>query len=189
MKLRVPERLESERMFLRQFEDDDWRDLHLYYSDAEAMTFTQGRALSEGETWRVMCSMIGHWQLRGYGPYALEQKSSGKVLGTVGLWYPNNWPEAEIKWGLARRFWGRGFASEAASLVLASVAENLPGLVPISMIHDDNSASIALALALGARRESSIDYEGEAHGIYRHKIGCQASSARAKTSAVCKQSR
>jgi RimJ/RimL family protein N-acetyltransferase len=169
MKFHIPQRLESERLFLRQFEDSDWRDLHRYYSDAEAMTFTQGRPLSEGETWRVMCSMIGHWQLRGYGPYALEEKASGSVLGTVGMWYPNDWPEPEIKWGLARQFWGQGFATEAASLVLASAAEHLPDLRLISMIHDDNTASIALALAVGAQRERTIDYEGEPHGVYRHK--------------------
>ena len=169
MKFRVPQRLESERLILRQFEDDDWRDLHRYYSDTQAMTFTQGRALNEGETWRVMCSMIGHWQLRGFGPYALEEKSSGSVLGTVGLWYPNDWPEPEIKWGLARQFWGNGFASEAASLVLATASEHLPDLALISLIHDDNAASIALARAVGAQRESSIEYEGEPHGIYRHR--------------------
>ena len=165
----VPERLESERLYLRQFEEADWRDLHLYYSDEEAVTFTQGRALSEGETWRVMCSMIGHWQIRGYGPYALEEKGSSRVLGTVGLWYPNDWPEPEIKWGLARDCWGRGFASEAARQVLTSVAAHLPDFRPISMIHDDNSTSIALALALGAQRERSIEYEDEPHGIYRHR--------------------
>ncbi len=169
MKFRVPEHLESERLFLRQFVEADWRDLHRYYCDAQAMTFTQGRALSEGETWRVMSGMIGHWQLRGFGPYALEEKSSGSVLGTVGLWYPNDWPEPEIKWGLARRFWGKGFASEAAGLVLASAREHLPDLALISLIHDDNAASIAVALAIGAKRESSIEYEGEPHGIYRHK--------------------
>jgi RimJ/RimL family protein N-acetyltransferase len=167
----MPQDLESERLYLRQFRDADWRDLHRYYSDAEATAFTFRRSLGEGDTWRVMSGMIGHWQLRGYGPYALEEKAGGSVLGTVGPWYPNDWPEPEIKWGLARQFWGQGFASEAASLVLATAAEYLPDIAFISLIHDDNAASIGLALALGARRESTIEYEGEAHGIYRHKVG------------------
>ena len=169
MKFRVPQRLESERLILRQFEDDDWRDLHRYYSDTQAMTFTQGRALNEGETWRVMCSMIGHWQIRGYGPYAVEEKTSGSVLGTVGFWYPNDWPDPEIKWGLARRYWGQGYASEAARLVHAAGRQHLPEFALISLIHDDNKASIGVALAIGAQRERSFDYEGEPHGVYRHK--------------------
>src|SRR5210317_239482 len=114
MKFVVPEQLESERLILRQFADADWRDLHRYFSDPVAMTFTQGRGLNEGDTWRVMCSMIGHWQLRGYGPYAVCAKADGRVMGSVGFWYPNDWPSPEIKWGLARDCWGQGFAREAA---------------------------------------------------------------------------
>jgi RimJ/RimL family protein N-acetyltransferase len=169
MELLVPQQLESKRLLLRQFADRDWQDLHQYFSDPEATLFTHGRVLTEGETWRVMCSMIGHWQLRGYGPYAVEEKASGSVLGTVGFWYPNDWPEPEIKWGLAQRHWGQGFATEAARLVHAAGREHLPDYALISLIHDDNKASIGVALAIGARRERSIDYEGEPHGVYRHK--------------------
>ena len=113
--------------------------------------------------------MIGHWQVRGYGPYAVVDKQSAEVLGTVGYWYPNDWPEAEIKWGLARRFWGQGYASEAARAVHAAGLEHMPDTSLISLIHDDNAASIGVALSLGAERERSVDFEGEPHGIYRHR--------------------
>jgi RimJ/RimL family protein N-acetyltransferase len=169
MEFLVPQQLESKRLRLRQFADSDWQDLHQYFSDPEATLFTHGRALSAGETWRVMCSMIGHWQIRGYGPYAVEEKTSGSVLGTVGFWYPNDWPDPEIKWGLARRHWGQGFATEAARLVHAAGREHLPDIAFISLIHDDNKASIGVALAIGARRERAIDYEGEPHGVFRHR--------------------
>jgi len=169
MKYRVPEQLESNRLVLRQFRESDWRELHRYYSDEKATRFTFGRVLTEGDTWRTMCSMIGHWQVRGYGPYAVEDKSSGNVLGTVGFWFPNDWPEPEIKWGLAREYWGNGFAKEAAALVLAAGKEHLPDYILISLIHPDNKPSIGVALAIGARLESTIEYEGEPHGIYRHQ--------------------
>ncbi len=169
MNFRVPEQLESSRLLLRQFKESDWRELHKYYSDVKATRFTFGRALTEGDTWRTMCGMIGHWQVRGYGPYAVEDKSSRNVLGTVGFWYPNDWPGPEIKWGLAREYWGNGFAKEAAALVLATGKEHLADYALISLIHPDNKPSIGVALAIGARLETSIDYEGEPHGIYRHK--------------------
>ncbi len=173
MKSKMPLRLESERLLLRQFEDDDWRDLHEYYGDASATRYTFGHALGEGDTWRVMCGMLGHWQLRGYGPYALEHKESGRVLGTVGFWYPNDWPEPEIKWGLAARYHGQGYAAEAARGVLAAGSRHMPGIRPISMIHVDNTASIRLATALGARHESDRSYEGEPHRVYRHAAAPQ----------------
>jgi len=169
MNYKVPEQLESERLILRQFQDADWQDLHKYYSDEAATVFTYHRGLTEGETWRVICSMIGHWQVRGYGPYTVEDKSSGRVLGTVGFWYPNDWPDLEIKWGLARQFWGMGFAKEGAGLVHAAGREYLPEHALISLIHPDNKPSIGVAKAIGAKLESSVEYEGEPHGIYRHK--------------------
>ena len=170
MKPLLPLQLETERLRLRQFEDSDWRDLQVYYGDAKATRYTFGRALSEGDTWRVMSGMLGHWQLRGYGPYALEHRDRGCVLGTVGFWYPNDWPEPEIKWGLAVCHQGQGFASEAARAILAAGRRHMPAIRPISLIHVDNSASIQLALALGATHESDQDYEGEPHRIYRHAI-------------------
>ena len=86
MDILVPTELNTERLLLRQFKDEDWRDLHQHYSDAEATKYTYGKSLSEGETWRTMCGMPGHWQIRGYGPYAVMEKSSNAVLGAVGFW-------------------------------------------------------------------------------------------------------
>ena len=95
----VPKQLETERLHLRQFEESDWRDMYEYYSNAEATKFTLGRTLSEGDTWRVVCTMIGHWQVRRYGPYAVVEKQSGVVIGTVGFWYPLDWPSPENQMG------------------------------------------------------------------------------------------
>lgn len=168
MKYKVPESLETDRLFLRRFKEPDWRDLHAYYSDPECMKYTLGRPLSEGETWRQMASMVGHWQLRGYGPYAIEERITSRVLGPVGLWYPQEWPEPEIKWGLARSFWGKGYASEAGRAVRKMATAAMPDVRLISLIHPENAASINLARALGAEFEREVDFRGGKANIYRH---------------------
>ena len=89
----IPQRLETGRLLLRTFVNEDWRALHEHFSDPECTRYTFRRALTEAATWRAMASMAGHWDLRGYGPYAVEEKASGTVLGTVGPWYPLEWPE------------------------------------------------------------------------------------------------
>ena len=168
MTLLVPQTLQTDRLILRQFRNQDWQDLHDYYSDRDATRFTFGRPLSEGDTWRIMCGMIGHWQVRGYGPYAVEEKNSGRVLGTVGFWYPIDWPEAEIKWALAAHAWGRGFASEAARAVQKAGSQYLPDTHLISLIHPQNSRSVNLALALGATYEKEVPSEDTTLHLYRH---------------------
>ena len=162
----VPRSIGTERLTLRPFGPDDWRAMHEHYSDIECTRFTFGRALTEGESWRAVASMVGHWQLRGYGPYAVVENASSTVLGTVGLWYPIDWPEPEIKWAL-RKAWGKGYAREAAQAVPGVAVQEL-GTPPISPIGVDNVASIHVALADGARLERRISFRGNPFGIYRH---------------------
>ncbi len=164
----IPTRLETERLLLRTFVDDDWQGLHEHFSDPECTRYTFRRALTEAATWRAMASMAGHWLLRGYGPYAAVEKSSGAVIGTVGPWYPIEWPEPEIKWSLSRRFWGKGYASEAARAVQAMAREHLPELALISLIDSRNEPSIRLALAVGATLEREMEFAGAPFHVYRH---------------------
>lgn len=164
----IPELIETERLILRTFREDDWKDLHKYYSDEVCTRYTIGRALTEGETWRAMAALIGHWQLRHYGSYALENKTDHKVLGFAGLDYPNDWPEPEIQWALCRAYWGKGYASEAVRAAKKMTAQYLPDLSLISLIHPDNVNSINLAKAVGAYFEREYDFRGGKWFIFRH---------------------
>lgn len=165
----VPETLETDRLKLRMFKDEDWQDLHILYSDEETTRYTIRRVLDEDDSWRTMAMLIGHWQLRGYGPYAVEEKVSGTVMGYVGLWYPRAWPEPEIAWALARSYWGKGFASEAARCVKAMAHKHLPDIPFISMTDKNNSRSRKLAESLGAKFERELVFKDHLCVIYRHQ--------------------
>jgi len=165
----IPERIETPRLILRTFQDTDWVDLHALFSDPECTRYTIQRTLTEGESWRMLAALVGHWQLRGYGPYAVEEKESGTVMGPVGLWYPIDWPETEIKWAISRRYWGRGYASEAARAVWQMAAGHLPDTPLISLIFSENERSIRLAKAIGAHFEKEMPFRGITAHIYRHR--------------------
>ena len=167
--MKVPLELETTRLLLRQFRNEDWRSLHEYYSDINATRYTVGRELSEGESWRTMACMLGHWQLHGFGPYAIELKETQELLGTVGFWYPADWPEPEIKWGLIPKYWGKGYASEGARAVHLAGRKHMPEISLISFIDRNNTASINLALAVGAVFEKELDFRGGRFQVYRHK--------------------
>jgi RimJ/RimL family protein N-acetyltransferase len=164
----IPSKLETERLILREFKETDWVDLHQLYSDPECTRYTIQRTLTEGESWRTMATMIGHWAIRGYGPYAVEEKSTGRVMGPVGLWYPNDWPEPEIKWALSRNYWHQGYASEAARAVKKMAASHMPETSLISLIFAENEPSIKLALAIGAEFEKEIEFRDVVAHIFRH---------------------
>ncbi|MEP5200017.1 MAG: GNAT family N-acetyltransferase, partial [Paracoccaceae bacterium] len=43
-------------------------------------------------------AIIGQWHLRGYGRWIVTEKSNDAPLGLVGIYHPDDWPEAEIGW-------------------------------------------------------------------------------------------
>ena len=168
MKYLIPTSIETERLSLRMFRESDAKDLHEYYGDPQCAKYTSGRPLRDYETWQKLAALVGHWELRRYGSYAAEQKSSGRVIGVVGLDYPGDWPEPEIQWGLARQYWGKGYASEAVREVKRMAAEYLPDLALISLIHPENANSIHLAEAVGARFEKRYVFRDDTWLIFRH---------------------
>lgn len=165
----IPDLHESARLHLARPQEDDWAELHAYYSDAECARYTFGNPLPPEETRRVVGALLKHWLRHGYGPYVLREKATAGVVGLVGLWFPREWPETEIKWAILRRHWGKGYASEAARAVLALLPTCLPGMRPISLIHAENERSIALAEALGAALEKRLEFRNAPFRQYRHR--------------------
>jgi RimJ/RimL family protein N-acetyltransferase len=165
----IPDILETPRLRLTRPQAEDWQTLHEYYADPECAQFTFQNPLPEAETQRVLGSLVRHWERKGYGPYVLTEVKSSSTVGLVGLWFPSEWPEAEIKWAIIRRHWGKGYASEAARAVQAMLPNHLPEMQPISLIDADNSRSIALARALGASLERELPFRNRPFHMYRHR--------------------
>ena len=141
----VPERLETERLILRMFEESDWNSLHHMFSDPEAVKYTVKTPVADWQTWRYLAAYLGHWKMRGYGPYAVTKKDTGEMIGPIGLWYPGDWPEPEIKYSLAQAYWGNGYAVEAARAVqeMAFTTLSWKRLVSLVDIHNENSKKVA----------------------------------------------
>ncbi|GKY89342.1 GNAT family N-acetyltransferase [Sinisalibacter aestuarii] len=159
--------LETERMFLRAFREEDFEEeVAFFESDRSRMV---GGPLPRPQVWRTMAAMVGHWHLRGFGFWALEEKATGRYLGRTGLWQPDGWPDREIGWTLMGHAEGKGFAREAALAARSHAYRMLGWTTAISLIMAGNLRSEALALRLGAQRESEFLHPTlGAMNIWRH---------------------
>ena len=166
----VPESIETARLHLRMFTGADWESLCQMFRDEECVRYTMTTPLTDWQTWRIMATYVGHWHLRGYGPYAVVEKTSGCMIGPVGLWYPGDWPEPEIKWSIVRECWGKGYASEAASAVLDMTARTLGRSRLISLILPENERSKAVARRLGGEHEKTISFRGGKADIFAYRL-------------------
>ncbi|MEX0366522.1 MAG: GNAT family N-acetyltransferase [Ruegeria sp.] len=140
--------LETERLILRKPAGRD--------TDAMLQLFQSDRAVhiggpySLGRAWRHFASEIGHWDILGFGMWAVTTKDDDQILGMVGPWCPADWPENEIGWLVLPEAEGKGIAFEAAQATIRHAFEVLGWETAVSYIDADNARSIALAERLGA---------------------------------------
>ena len=160
-------RLETERLILREWrEETDFPTSASMMADPDVMRYLSGEPVNEGEAWRSMAVMVGHWTLRGYGHWAVEERASGRFIGRLGFLYPAGWPDFEIGWTISKEHWGKGFATEGARRALAYAFDEMGRDHVISLIHPDNAASIAVATKLGETYEGKTDFRGFQISVY-----------------------
>jgi RimJ/RimL family protein N-acetyltransferase len=159
--------LETARLRLRRVEERDLDVLTAMFGDPRYMRFlSDGKLADRAAAWRTIAGALGHWALRGYGFFAVDEKASGSFIGWCGLLNPEGWPGIEIAWGITPARWRQGFATEAATAVLRYAADTLRLSQLISLIHPDNAASIRVAEKIGERFVRTIEFQGNAVRLY-----------------------
>jgi RimJ/RimL family protein N-acetyltransferase len=154
-------------LLLRPLRESDVDAYAAMCADSEIMRYlSDGRTLDREDAWRQMAMLTGHWTLRGFGMWALEERGSGAFVGRAGLHYPEGWPGREVGWALARQHWGQGYATEAARAALDHAFDTLGWEHAISLIHPDNRRSIRVAERLGERFEREATVRGQPAGLY-----------------------
>jgi len=153
--------LDTERLRLRPLRRSDVDDYAALYADPEVMRYLFGsEPWDRGRSWRHLAFLMGHWQLRGAGSWAVEHRETGAFIGVVGFSEPEGWPDCELAWILARRWWGHGYATEAARIALDYAFTVLQEDRIISLIDPRNQASLRLAERLGETLQCHIHHLG-----------------------------
>jgi RimJ/RimL family protein N-acetyltransferase len=144
-------RLETERLILRRIDPDrDFEPWAKAMADERVTRFTGGQVMDRALAWRNMAAIIGHWEIRGYGFFSVEERATGDWVGRVGPWYPEGWPEPEVGWTIAPDFWGRGYATEAGRAAIDYAFGTLGWGRVIHVILKGNARSVAVATRLGS---------------------------------------
>ncbi|MDK1286263.1 GNAT family N-acetyltransferase [Pseudoalteromonas umbrosa] len=137
----------TKRLLLRQWVSDDLNAFYAMSSDPEVMKFfphTLNREESD-DTAKKCQSLI---EKNGWGVWAVELAESKEFIGIVGLYSPTSQlphsPCVEILWRFARKYWGYGYATEAAKAVLQIGFEELKFDEIFSFAVVDNKSSRAV---------------------------------------------
>ncbi|WP_375688453.1 GNAT family N-acetyltransferase [Pseudooceanicola sp. LIPI14-2-Ac024] len=158
--------VETERVILRAPRDADLPAYAAYFATPRA-EFTGGQR-DEVDTYRMLMNMAGHWHMRGYGLWVIEDRATGATAGWTGILHHLDWPEPELGWTVFDGFEGKGLAHDAAKAARAFAAADLGLPAPISLIDPRNARSEALATRLGATVERPFELHDTAVNIWRH---------------------
>ena len=154
--------LETDRLILRDWRDDDLKPFAAMNSDENVMEFYPApydRARSDALASRLQRNLDDD----GFGLYAVEVKSTHSFIGYVGLAkaeFPAAFtPAMEIGWRLAFPAWGHGYATEAARHCLTHAFSQLGFTELVSFTAKGNKKSIAVMERIGMSRNPGDDFE------------------------------
>ena len=140
--------IETDRLLLRRWREADLDPYTRICADPEVMRY-MGGPRTRGRCEEQIAWFLQHWEERGFGHWAVEEKATGAFIGRIGLLYHDDWPEGEHKtevgWLLDRSFWGRGLATEGARVSLRYGFEQLGLERIISIIRPTNLPSRRVA--------------------------------------------
>lgn len=175
-------RLETERLVLRDWRDEDLEALAAMGQDPQVMA-TLGPLMDREASADLLARLRGMADEHGHTFWALERKEDGRVLGFTGIIRGRDGPvegRLEIGWRLVSDCWGRGYASEAARAALDWANANRPGEDVFAITSVTNSRSRTVMARLGMVHEPQLDFDHprvavgdplKAHVTYRKAMG------------------
>jgi RimJ/RimL family protein N-acetyltransferase len=158
--VRVPA-FETERLLLRPFRTDDAPELHRILTEPDMLKYFPrpgGPPLDRVE--RLVARQIEQWGSVGYAWWAVELKSSGRLVGWNGLQYLPDTDETEIGYLLEHALWRQGLTTEASQVALRFGFRDLGLRTVIALAHPENGASRRVMEKLGMGFDCLREYFG-----------------------------
>lgn len=165
---------ETERLIVRQLDENDTGAMHAVYGDREAMKFTGGILTYEECVGWVKITQRNYAQ-RGYGMSAVLLKETGEIIGFIGMIHDKSVENAppEVKYSFLKSAWGKGIATEATIGMLAygAKAHNMQRI--IATVDGEHKASQRVMQKAGMTYHSSeTEEDGKIVQTYEYFSDC-----------------
>ena len=161
------------RLELRLARSSDLAAFCDLFGDPVVMRYSDGaQPAAWVEDWLRWCQQ--QYTERGYGPYSVVEREQGQVIGYCGLFFfpdIHGRPEVELGYRLRQRWWGHGYATEAARAICQHAFGRLGLPRLIALIDPGNRASVGVARKLGMRHESDLLLPGYTHPDHVYALG------------------
>jgi len=156
-----PESVETERLALRRWTLDDAAAMEAIWREPDVWRALNPHGPFDPGAWRkTLARHTEHWERHGFGLWSVAVPPSDEIVGWAGASHPTFAPEVadriEIGWTLRPSHWGRGIATEGATAAIDATFRELDTDEVISLIHNANARSIAVAGRLGMEHARDV---------------------------------
>lgn len=145
--------LETERLILRKFSCNDWKDLYEYLSKESVVKYEPYDVYTEES-----CKQEAVYRSQQDAFWAVCLKENNKLIGNV--YFQKQEPEEFLTWEIGYVFnpiyWGKGYATESCSKILDYAFQQLNAGRIVAMCNPKNTASWKLLERLNMRREGYL---------------------------------
>jgi RimJ/RimL family protein N-acetyltransferase len=158
--------IKTDRLILRAHRPGDFPALAALWGDPTVTQFITGKPSTPEECWARLLRYAGHWELLGFGYWAVQWKDSDQLIGDVGFanWKRDISPSLdglpEGGWVLSTEAHGRGLATEAVNAALAWMDATFGTQTTACIIGPENAASIRVAQKAGYQEHCRSEFKG-----------------------------
>lgn len=147
-------RIETPRLLLAPATPEDAEALHrLWTQPAMRLYLWDNEVIEPEKTNRMIAESARHFEAHAFGLWMARDKPTGDMVGFCGYWYFRDDEYAELFYGLAPRYWGRGYATECARALVQYGFETLRFDTIRASVDAPNTASWSLLERMGFQLE------------------------------------
>ncbi|MEM5519427.1 GNAT family N-acetyltransferase [Sulfitobacter sp. AS59] len=156
--------INTARLTLRSMRSDDFPRFAEIWATPEVVTHISGKPWPKARSWDAFLRNAGHWQVAGFGQWAIQPRSTLEMAGQTGFFFGARGfgddfdPYPEAGWVLSPDAQGMGLGLEAATAAHDWFDRVVTGRT-VCMIDAQNDVSLHLADTLGyvAMRDEEVE--------------------------------
>lgn len=158
---------ETDRLILREFSLEDAQSFYELNLDNEVMKYTADRVFKNLEESTELIRNYKEYEKNGYGRWTVVLKQTHEILGWCGLKYIDSVQEVDLGYRLHRKYWNKGYATEASSVAIAVGFEQYDLDLIVGRTMTDNIASRRVLEKIGMTYWKDFDFEEHPGAYYR----------------------
>ena len=153
--------MQTERLVLDTWQSSDWTAFRPIARDPEVMRYiTGGVPWTDEQVRRFVNRQVELYTERGFCRWRVLDPATLELMGFCGVGFWGEELDPEIGWWLAKRYWGRGFATEGAQCALRDIFDRVGLEMVVSVARPGNTASRKVMEKLGMRLERELQHDG-----------------------------